>query len=177
MEKGTGKNNKIPFDEDNYTHNINKNNERLLDRRGFMKTMVGAAGVFAISTLPWGGLAAKELIGLSTKSYAKKKIIDVSSLPIGEAAEFSYPSEHESALLIRLGENEYKAYQNACTHLKCPVFWSREEEKMICPCHHGYFDSKSGKPTAGPPKRPLPEIVIAVENDAVFAMGVKRYET
>ncbi|MUT67977.1 ubiquinol-cytochrome c reductase iron-sulfur subunit [Paenibacillus sp. NEAU-GSW1] len=176
MEKDKGKNNKIPFDENNYTHNIHKQNERLLDRRGFMKTMVGAAGVFAVSTLPWGGLAAKELMGLGTKSHAKKKIVDIASLPIGEAAEFSYPSEHESALLIRLGENEYKAYQNACTHLKCPVFWSSEEEKMVCPCHHGYFDPKSGKPTAGPPRRPLPEIVIAVENDAVFATGVKRYE-
>ena len=28
----TDKNNKIPFDEDNYTHNINRNNERKLDR-------------------------------------------------------------------------------------------------------------------------------------------------
>ena len=26
------KNNKIPFNEDNYTHNINRNNERKLDR-------------------------------------------------------------------------------------------------------------------------------------------------
>lgn len=48
------KNNKIPFNEDNYTHNIERNNERKLDRRGFMKTLVGAAGVFAISSLPWG---------------------------------------------------------------------------------------------------------------------------
>ncbi|CAM4388734.1 nitrite reductase/ring-hydroxylating ferredoxin subunit [Paenibacillus endophyticus] len=177
MEKDNGKNNKIPFDEDNYTHNIHKENERLLDRRGFMKTMVGAAGVFAISTLPWGGLAAKELMGFHTKSYAKKKIVDIASLSIGESAEFSYPSEHESALLIRLGENEYKAYQNACTHLKCPVFWNREEEKMVCPCHHGYFDAKTGKPTAGPPRRPLPEIAVVVENGAVIATGVKRYET
>ena len=44
----TDKNNKIPFEEDNYTHNINRNNERKLDRRGFMKTLVGAAGVFAV---------------------------------------------------------------------------------------------------------------------------------
>ncbi|CAH0321535.1 hypothetical protein SRABI80_04846 [Peribacillus frigoritolerans] len=34
------KNNKIPFNEDNYTHNIERDNERKLDRRGFMKTLV-----------------------------------------------------------------------------------------------------------------------------------------
>ncbi|MDF2652425.1 MAG: 2Fe-2S ferredoxin, partial [Paenibacillus sp.] len=55
--------------------------------------------------------------------------------------------------------------------------WNREEEQMICPCHHGFFDPKSGEPTAGPPRRPLPEIVVAVEDDAIYATGVKRYET
>jgi Rieske Fe-S protein len=176
MDKDNGKNNKVPFNEDNYTHNIHKNNERSLDRRGFMKTMVGAAGLFAVSTLPWGALAAKELMGLDDKSHPKKKIVDVRDLKVGDAVEFSYPSEHDSALLIRLGENEYKAYQNACTHLKCPVFWSRDENKMVCPCHHGFFDPKSGVPTAGPPRRPLPEVIVALEGDVIYATGVKRYE-
>lgn len=170
------KNNNVPYSEDNYTHNIHKTNERSLDRRGFMKTMVGAAGVFAVSTLPWGALAAKELIGNGQKSHPRKKIADVQSLQVGKAIEFAYPGEHDSALLIRLGDNEFKAYQNACTHLKCPVFWSGEEGKMVCPCHHGFFDPKSGAPTAGPPRRPLPEIVLAVEGSTIFATGVKRYE-
>lgn len=177
MENNQGKDNKVPFKEDNYTHNIHKDNERSLDRRGFMKTMLGAAGLFAVSTLPWGTLAAKKLMGLKAKGYPRTKITDVGALKVGDAVEFSYPGEHESALLIRLGDNEYKAYQNACTHLKCPVFWSRDEESMICPCHHGFFDPKSGAPTAGPPRRPLPEIVVIVEGNTIYATGVKRYET
>jgi Rieske Fe-S protein len=170
-------NNHVPFDEDNYTHNIHKANERSLDRRGFLKMMVGAAGVFAVSTLPWGTIAVKELTGLQNKKYADKKIVDVNALPVGEAVEFAYPGEHDSALLIRLGDNEFKAYQNACTHLKCPVFWSKEDGEMICPCHHGVFDPKSGVPTAGPPRRPLPEVELKREQGAIFATGVKRYET
>lgn len=172
----SGKNNNIPFNEDNYTHNIRKMNERKLDRRGFMKTMVGAAGIFAVSTLPWGTIAAKELIGLKDKAYSKKKIADIGALQVGDAVEFAYPAEHDSALLIRLGENEYKAYQNACTHLKCPVFWSKDKGEMLCPCHHGVFDAKTGVPTAGPPKRPLPEVKLALEQGAIYATGVKRYE-
>ncbi|MDQ0200567.1 Rieske 2Fe-2S domain-containing protein [Neobacillus ginsengisoli] len=172
----TDKNNKIPFDEDNYTHNINRNNERKLDRRGFMKTLVGAAGVFAISSLPWGALAAKELAGLGNKEYPKKKITDVKSVAVGDAVDFAFPGEHDSAILIRLSENKYVAYQNACTHLRCPVFWKKDEGEMICPCHHGKFDVKTGEPIAGPPRRPLPEIHVKVENGAVYAVGVKRYE-
>lgn len=170
-------NNRIPFDEDNYTHNIKKNNERSLDRRSFMKTMVGAAGIFAVSTLPWGTLAARELTGLQKKAYPQHKIADISSLNVGDAVEFAYPGEHDSALLIRLGENEYKAYQNACTHLKCPVFWSKDDGEMVCPCHHGFFDVRTGSPTAGPPKRPLPEVLLKQEQGAIFATGVKRYES
>jgi len=170
-------NNHSPFNEDNYTHNISKNNERKLDRRGFMKTLVGAAGVFAVSTLPWGALAAKELTSLKKKAYPELKISEISSLKVGDAVEFAYPGEHDSALLIRLGENEYKAYQNACTHLKCPVFWSKEKDEMVCPCHHGIFDARTGAPTAGPPKRPLPEVLLKKEQGAIYATGVKRYET
>ena len=117
------KNNKIPFNEDNYTHNINGIMKESLIRRGFMKTLVGAAGVFAVSSLPWGAVAAKELMGLREKEYPHKKITDVSKLPIGDAVEFAFPGEHDDALLIRLAEDKYVAYQNACTHLRCPVFW------------------------------------------------------
>ncbi|MEX2104168.1 MAG: Rieske (2Fe-2S) protein, partial [Bacilli bacterium] len=159
MDKKNQKdNNKVPFNEDNYTHNIHKNNERSLDRRGFMKMMVGAAGLFAVSTLPWGTLAARELLGLENKIYQKKQIADIRALMVGDAVEFAYPGDHDTALLIRLGENNYKAYQNACTHLRCPVFWSKDKAEMVCPCHHGFFDANTGAPTAGPPRRPLPEV-------------------
>ncbi len=167
----------LPFEEDNYTHNIRKSGERKLDRRGFMKLMVGAAGLFAVSTLPWGAIAAKELTGLRKKSYDAKKIADLSSIGVGEAVEFAYPGKHDTALMVRLSETEFKAYHNACTHLKCPVFWSKEEGELVCPCHHGFFDVHTGNPTAGPPKRPLPEVLLKAENGAIYATGVKRYET
>ncbi|MCT2535902.1 Rieske 2Fe-2S domain-containing protein [Aquibacillus koreensis] len=167
---------KIPVEEDNYTHNINRNNERSLDRRGFMKTLVGAAGVFAVASLPWGTLAAKELMGLSDKEYPHKKIVDVKDIAVGDSVEFYFPSEHDSAVLIRLEQNKYVAYQNACTHLRCPVYWVKEKHTMVCPCHKGKFDVNTGAPTAGPPRRPLPGIVVEVKDEAVYAVRVKRYE-
>jgi arsenite oxidase small subunit len=172
----TDKNNQFPFEENNYTHNIDRNNERKLDRRGFMKTLVGAAGVFAVSSIPWGAMAANELVGLSDKEYPKQKITDLKSIAIGDAVDFAYPGEHDSAILIRISENKFVAYQNACTHLRCPVFWDKNEKEMICPCHHGKFDVQTGAPIAGPPRRSLPEIQVKVENGIVYAVRVKRYE-
>lgn len=170
------KNNKIPFNEDNYTHNIQRNNERKLDRRGFMKTLVGAAGVFAVSSLPWGAVAAKELMGLGDKEYPHKKITSVDKIQVGSSVDFKFPGEHDDAILIRLSEDKYVAYNSACTHLQCPVFWEKETQEMICPCHVGKFDVESGSPVAGPPRRPLPTIEVKVEDGAVYAVGVKRYE-
>ena len=57
------KNNKIPFNEDNYTHNIKRNNERKLDRRGFMKTLVGAAGRVCCFFLTMGSRSSKRING------------------------------------------------------------------------------------------------------------------
>jgi arsenite oxidase small subunit len=172
----TDKNNRIPFDEDNYTHNINRNKERKLDRRGFMKTLVGAAGVFAVSSLPWGAVAGKELLGLGKKEYPHQKIAELDAVAIGDAVDFHFPGEHDSAILIRLGDEKFVAYQNACTHLRCPVFWVKDKNEMICPCHHGKFDVETGAPTAGPPRRPLPEIEVEVKDGSIFAVRVKRYE-
>jgi arsenite oxidase small subunit len=172
----TDKNNKIPFEEDNYTHNIRRNDERILDRRGFMKTLVGAAGLFAVSSLPWGAVAAKELMRLGDKEYPKVKIARLEDVAIGDSVDFHFPSEYDSAILIRLSEKKYAAYQNACTHLRCPVFWKKDEGEMICPCHHGKFDAHTGAPTAGPPRRPLPEIKVEIENGSIYAVGVKHYE-
>ncbi|MEC5425506.1 Rieske (2Fe-2S) protein [Virgibacillus sp. C22-A2] len=169
-------NKRIPFEEDNYTHNIDRNNERSLDRRGFMKTLVGAAGVFAVSSLPWGAIAAKELMGLSNKEYQRLKIADVKDVAVGDSVEFHYPSEHDSAVLIRLKKDKYVAYQNACTHLMCPVYWVKEQQEMVCPCHHGIFDANTGAPTAGPPRRPLPEVIVEVDSESIYAVRVKRYE-
>ncbi|WP_156185229.1 Rieske (2Fe-2S) protein, partial [Cytobacillus firmus] len=56
-------------------------------------------------------------------------------------------------------------------------FWVKEQGEMICPCHHGKFDVETGAPTAGPPRRPLPEIQVKVENGAIYAVRVKRYES
>lgn len=170
------KNKQVPFRDDNYTHNIDRNNERKLDRRGFMKTLAGAAGVFAVSSLPWGAVAAKELFGPGHKEYQKQLIGAVSDIAVGDSVDFTFPTEHESAILIRLSEDKLVAYQNACTHLQCPVFWEKESGNMICPCHNGVFDPSNGAPTAGPPRRPLPEIALQVEEGNVYATGVKPYE-
>jgi Rieske Fe-S protein len=44
---------------------------------------------------------------------------------------------------------------------------------MRCPCHEGYFDLESGRPLAGPPRRPLPRVLVEVRGQDIYATGVE----
>jgi len=48
-----------------------------------------------------------------------------------------------------------------------------EENRIHCPCHQGYFDLASGRPIAGPPRRPLARILLEVRGGAIYATGVE----
>ena len=46
------------------------------------------------------------------------------------------------------------ALSTTCTHLGCTVPWRDDEKQFHCPCHNGFFDVATGRPTAGPPPPP-----------------------
>jgi len=75
---------------------------------------------------------------------------------------------------LRMGENEFLAYSQKCTHLACAVTHKLKENQLHCPCHNGYFDRATGRPLAGPPRRPLPRIALRLQGDAIYATGVER---
>jgi Rieske Fe-S protein len=50
----------------------------------------------------------------------------------------------------------------------------RVEEGVIrCPCHEGIFDLASGRPLAGPPRRPLSRVRLDVRGGDLFAVGIE----
>lgn len=101
------------------------------------------------------------------------KIASLSALPIGGTAVFKYPDAHDDCVLIRTGETTLLAYSQKCTHLACAVLPRPEKSDIHCPCHQGYFDLATGRPIAGPPRRPLPRITLKTRGDDIFATGVE----
>lgn len=102
------------------------------------------------------------------------KIAELPQLPVGGALVFHYPNESEPCLLIRMDDNTLVAYSQKCTHLACAVVPDKEPGRLLCPCHHGYFETSTGRPLAGPPRRPLPRITLRIVGDAVYATGIER---
>jgi nitrite reductase/ring-hydroxylating ferredoxin subunit len=93
------------------------------------------------------------------------------NVPVGNATTFRYPREADGAILLRPDARTLLAYSSQCTHLQCPVLPEIAAARLRCPCHAGYFDLRTGEPMAGPPRRPLPRIKIAVRGGTIYATG------
>lgn len=151
------------------TFNIRRDKEVDLNRRGFIGSSMGLIGVMFFSGLPLLGLANK---GSKEDEAKSVKIANLDELAIGESKPFSYLDEDEPALLIRLSKKEYRAYNIKCTHLQCPVYYDQPSNKMVCPCHNGYFSVNDGSVIAGPPQRALPSILLEIRKDGIYATGM-----
>src|SRR5262245_57752453 len=122
---------------------------------------VGAAGV--------AGKAA--LDGRGKQAYAPMKIDGAENLAAGTSLNFRYPTEDETAILVRAVDGQYFAYGQKCTHLACPVYYAQQRQRLECPCHEGGFDVRSGNVLYGPPPRPLDQITLELRGNEVWAIG------
>jgi Rieske Fe-S protein len=91
------------------------------------------------------------------------------TLPEGEALYFEYPGKDDQAVLLNLPGEGLVAYSQKCTHLSCSVYYG-DDGDLICPCHDGKFDARTGEPIAGPPQRRLARIVLEERDGELFAL-------
>lgn len=154
----------------NLVDNLNRSEDLKYNRRSFLKTAVGASVALGLATIPFTIKAAMEN---AEEEDLRMEIGKLSELPKGEAKNFSFPTEHDTSILVHTKDGQLKAYNNKCTHLQCPVFYEKEQDVLLCPCHRGFFDVNNGHPLAGPPQRELPMVEIEVVDDRIFAVGRK----
>ncbi|MEO7794080.1 MAG: Rieske (2Fe-2S) protein [Thermoanaerobaculia bacterium] len=137
-------------------------------RREFVKFLVLTSSAFVAGQI-W--ILGRGLLR-RPPSLPELEIARLDELAVGGAVGFDYPVAGKPKLLVRLGESEFVAYEGRCTHLSCPVIPQPEKGRFYCPCHSGSFDIATGKPIAGPPRRPLQRVELAVRDGRVFATGL-----
>lgn len=121
-----------------------------------------------------GGFAAKAALdSRKTETLAASRVAGAETLAPNSALNFHYPTEKDSAILIRSETGEYHAFGQQCTHLACPVYYERQHKRLECPCHEGAFDAATGNVLYGPPPRPLDVIEIEMRDGTVWAVGRK----
>ncbi len=147
---------------------ISKAGERYVGRRQLTKfLMLASLGMFAgnlwILVRSWFR---------KTPLYTPRTIARAGEIPVGGVKLFTYPAPGEQCILVRTGENDYVAYSQKCTHLSCAVYYSRENDRIECPCHHGYFSIRDGSVLQGPPTRPLPRVTLERKGDDLLATAM-----
>jgi arsenite oxidase small subunit len=121
-----------------------------------------------------GGFAAKAALDSGkTETLAASRVEGAETLTPNSALNFHYPTEKDSAILIRTETGDFRAYGQKCTHLACPVYYERQHKRLECPCHEGAFDAATGNVLYGPPPRPLDVIEIEMRDGTVWAVGRK----
>jgi Rieske Fe-S protein len=137
-------------------------------RREFARYLVLASASFAVGSV---GVAAWTSLRPINRG-GPRALIAANAIREGTAVLFRYPTERDPAILVRLPGGELRAFSQHCTHLGCVVYWSPEREQMLCPCHDGVFDARTGGVVSGPPQRPLGRIDVEVRVDGmIWALG------
>ena len=125
------------------------------------------------------------------------KISSLEEISTIKSKVFMYPLINTPNILIKLGvsvefgvgpESDIVAFNLLCQHLGCRVVYvppglqdrptatKKFEDRHIlyCPCHAGIYDVLlGGMPIAGPPKCPLPRVLLRVEDNLdIIAYGM-----
>ena len=141
-----------------------------VSRREFAKFLCLVSGGLAAGS---GYIAIKANFFPPEKVKGEHYVCKREELPVGGTRSFVITGNSVPYILIRLENDEFRAYEQKCTHLSCAVFYMPGSGKIECPCHNGWFDALTGEVLSGPPPRPLPRLDVHVRGEEVFVTEFK----
>ena len=106
-------------------------------------------------------------------SYPQQPIAATEELAVGQVKVFAYPTAEDPCILVRTGSDSYVAYSQKCTHLSCAVYYAKEENRLECPCHQGFFSIADGSVLQGPPQRALPRVTLEIKGGQLLAVRME----
>ena len=118
--------------------------------------------------------------------FPKVRVAGLSEVNATTPITFDYPLEGQANVLVKLDQpvaggvgpdGDIVAYSSLCTHMGCQVTEYRPEHRALgpCPCHFSTFDlANNGMVTLGQATQNLPQVMLSIEGEDVFATGVIR---
>ena len=143
--------------------------ERYVTRRQLTKFLVLTSFGMLVGNL-W--ILLRSLF-YKSPTFPEQTVAKFGEIPVGGVKLFTYPTKDDHCILVRTAENEHVAFSQKCTHLSCAVYFSREGNRLECPCHQGFFSIADGSVLQGPPSRPLPRIILEQRGNELVAVGIK----
>ena len=95
-----------------------------------------------------------------------EKVATVSEVPPGRMKPVTV--DGTDVCLVNVN-GEFYALGDTCTHAHCSISdGDLEDGSVICPCHGGGFDVKTGEVTSPPPMVGVPVFQVKVEGDDIL---------
>lgn len=91
-----------------------------------------------------------------------------SSVPPGQGATYRDPADGRPDIVIRGSDGKLAAFSAVCTHAGCTVGY--QGGQIVCPCHGGTYDPKTGAVTGGPPPAPLAQRQVVESGGNIYAV-------
>ncbi len=96
------------------------------------------------------------------------QVSTLDELPLGASVKIQFG--RYPAIVIHTQEG-LRAYSAVCTHFSCIVDWDEDQNRIVCPCHDGFFEPINGEVISGPPPTPLNKIDVTVEDGEIYIGG------
>jgi arsenite oxidase small subunit len=118
--------------------------------------------------------------------FPKVRVASVAEVSSSEPIKFDYPLEGQQNILVKLDtpvsygvgpDEDIVSFSSICTHMGCVLDEYMPEHNALgpCPCHFSTFDlANNGMVTLGQATQNLPQVLLSVENDDIYATGVIR---
>ena len=156
-----------------------------MSRRAFLLSGGLSVAVVALGSLPGAGWAAGQQPLALRATYPRQRIGKLSALKRGVPLEFAYPYPVVSNILVKLGvpagggigpDQDVVAFNQQCTHMGGPMQGTYKDAYQVlgpCPLHLTTFDlTRHGMVVSGHATESLPQILLEVQGDSIYAVGV-----
>jgi len=167
----------------NQGHDHHDGERACMSRRSFLLAGGALVSLAAVGGIP--GIASAAPLQAVKKAYPRVKIASLSALQKGKPLEFAYPFPDVSNMLVKLGTEagagvgpakDIVAFNQQCTHMGGPLHGTYKDEYQAlgpCPLHLTTFDlTRHGMVISGHATEALPQIVLEVQGDDIYAVGV-----
>ena len=164
-----------------HDHGHESGDRACMSRRQLLLGAGGGALAVAVVSIPGLGFAAEAM----KAAYPRKKIGTLSALQAGEPVAFTYPNKDVSNILVKLGakagggigpQSDVVAFNQLCTHMGGTLEGTYKAKHQVlgpCPLHLTTFDlTRHGMVASGHGTESLPQILLEVSGDDIYAVGV-----
>ena len=162
-----------------------KQGKCLITRRQFLLT--SGATTATVMVMMNAGTASAQQVPAVVATYPRKFIAKLGDLKQDEPVDFVYPDEgaYAESMIVKLGveagggigpQRDVVAFNYWCTHQGGPLsdtYKGDTKSLGMCPLHLSTYDlTRHGILISGQAYQSLPQVLLELEGDDVFAVGV-----